>query len=949
MPIPELKKPSSYLQDSPKQIKKKTGGRLKAVITVLIVGFLGLALVGVLAFTILMAWISRDLPKPNTLMTREIPLSTKIYDRTGETLLYEIHGEEKRTLISLEQIPDNIKHATIALEDRAFYEHSGINWKRMLKAVYVDIIERRKAQGASTLTQQLVKNAILTPEKKFTRKFKEILMALQIERTFTKDQILQMYLNEIPYGALTYGIESASQSYFAKPASELTLDEAALLASIPQAPDKYNPYGAGVSGDHRDELVDRQHFTLDSMARDNYISQEQAEEAKKIDTLSKLVPQEVSDIKAPHFVMYVRGLLIEKYGQKTVEQGGLKVTTTLDWDKQQIADEEVKNGVEKYGSAYKYTNSALIALDPKNGQILSMVGSANFFDPEIDGQVNVTTRPRQPGSSFKPIVYTAALIKGYTPETVLWDVITTFKSGSGTYTPHNYGSYHGPLTMRKALQGSLNIPAVKMMYLVGIGRVLDFAEQLGYTTFEDRDRFGLALVLGGGEVKLLEHANAYAAFANQGVQYPITSILKVEDPDGQLLEEWLQPEGNQAVPKDAALWITNILTDNNSRAYIFGINNALTLPGRQVAAKTGTTNNFKDAWTMGYTPNLVAGVWCGNSDGAEMGSGADGSIIAAPVWQKFMRRALEDMPVESFEAPPPIETDKPVLTGKSFKTELEIDTVSGKLATEYTPEEFKEKKEFFEGHNILYYVDKDNPQGPPPANPESDPQFSNWESAVQKWIEKENWHTTSTAPTEYDDVHTPENQPSLSILSPHNNSDQYSRDFQINVTAQAKRPIARIEAFIGQSLIAQSTGYGTLEAHIPNTIPRGYHEIIVKVIDDVGNRAQDSITINLNADLAPLNVYIVSPANGTRINQASFPIQTIIQISDLADVAKIDLKMNQDGKNLLIGSIIGPDELTNQISWNAVPEIGSLTLYPEIKRKDGSTSRGDQITLTIDP
>jgi 1A family penicillin-binding protein len=946
MPIPELK-PPSYLNKERKSHKKDW--KVKAKTIAVVVAILGLItlLMGVLAFTIAMAWISRDLPEPNTLLTRDIAQSTKIYDRTGEILLYEIHGDEKRTLVEISEMPEYLKQATIALEDRDFYNHSGVNYKRIVKALYVDILERRKAQGASTLTQQLVKNAILSPEKRWERKFKEILMALQIERKFTKDQILQMYLNEIPYGALVFGVGSASETYFEKPVGELTLDEAALLAAIPQAPDYYNPYGAGVSGDNREALIRRRNLVLNSMVRDDYITQEQADEAKEIDTLSKLVPQKISGIRAPHFSMYIRSALIEQYGQKVVEGGGLRVITTLDWEMQQIAEEEVKKGVEKYGERYGYENSALLAMDPQNGQILAMVGSADFFNKDIDGQVNVTIRPRQPGSSFKPIVYTAGFIKGYTSETVLWDVFTTFNTEIGPYKPGNYNhQYSGPLTVRQSLQRSLNIPAVKMMYLVGIQRVIDFSEQLGYTTFADRSRFGLSLVLGGGEVKLTEHTNAYAAMANQGIQYPIAGILKVSDSKGETIHEWVQTEGKRVIPEDAALHITNVMADNSVRTFGASV---LTLSDRPVAAKTGTTNNFKDAWTMGYTPNLVAGVWVGNSRGQEMNSGADGSIVAAPVWQAFMKRAGAKLPIVKFKDPPPLNTNKPVLTGKSFKTTVKINKISGKLATEFTPEEFVEERDFYEGHNILWYVDKDDPLGPAPSNPQSDPQFANWEAAVLAWIEKEQWNTTSTAPTELDDLHTPENKPTISILSPQNNSNIYSRDLAINVSAQANRTIARVEAKIEDTVIGQSSGSGNINAHIPNNIPRGYHEVIVTVFDDVGNRNEARVIINLNADLAPIKVSISSPAAGTRISASSFPIPIFIQISDVSDVQKLDLRYEQFGERKIISTILSPDNRVNQINWNTPPEIGTVTLIPTAIRKDGSSIQGDSVTFTIDP
>ncbi len=949
MPIDGLREISTSHESGPKKGKKMPTSRIKAIIVVVLLALLGLGLAGVLALTLVMAWISRDLPNPNNLITREIPQSTKIYDRTGATLLYEIHGDEKRSLVKLEDIPDVMKQATISIEDRQFYEHHGVNWVRVIKAIYIDVIQRRKAQGASTLTQQLVKNAILSNEKSWERKIKEFLLALQLERRFTKDQILQMYLNEIPYGSMTYGIGSASETYFGKSVKDLTLDEAALLAAIPQAPDTYSPYGTGVHGDNRVALVARQKQVLDAMVRDKYITQQQADEAKKIDTLKKILPRKMGEISAPHFVMYVKSQLIDAYGQKKVEQGGLRVITTLDWDKQQIAEEEVIKGVEKNGKAFGFSNAGMVALDPKTGQILSMVGSKDFFDENIDGQVNVTLRPLQPGSSFKPIVYAAGFIKGYTPETTLWDVLTTFKTDVGPYNPKNYSpTYHGPVSVRKALQGSLNIPAVKMLYLVGVGRVLDFAEQLGYTTFGDRTRFGLSLVLGGGEVKLLEHANAFAAFADQGKQYPVSSILKVTDADGKTLEEWQQPEGNQVMPQEIANEVANVLSDNGSRAYIFGSKNYLTLPDRPVAAKTGTTNNYKDAWTMGFTPSLVAGVWVGNSSSTAMSSGADGSVIAAPIWQGFMKRALANAPKEQFPPMPPMTTTKPVLIGKAFEQEVSVDKLTGKLATEFTPPELTENGKFYEAHNILWYVDKDDPLGPAPQHPENDPQYSNWEKGVQDWVAKNQWHTTTTKPTEYDDVHTKDSQPTVTINNPQDNATLYSREVTINVASQAKRMIQRLEVKIDNSLVGTTNASGgDIKIHIPNIVSRGYHDLIVTAIDDVGNRGMAKVTINLLADTTPVKVSIGLPASNSYVSRSNFPIPVTILINDLQSVQKLDVFSIQNNSVQLVGSIISPTGFANQVTWNTLPEIGNIEIYPVAYYADGSSLKGDSIQLTI--
>ncbi|MBI4138696.1 transglycosylase domain-containing protein [Candidatus Uhrbacteria bacterium] len=938
-----------------RRVKNRLASRIphaKSLATTVALAAAGLLLAGSLGLTVVFAWYSRDLPDPNTLLERAVPQSTKIYDRTGETLLYEIHGQEKRTLIPISEVPDVAIWATVAVEDKTFYTHRGINLGRILKAIVIDVLSGRKAQGASTLTQQFVKNAILTNEKRLDRKLKEIILALQIERRYSKDQILQLYFNEIPYGSTLYGIESASQSYFGKRAKDLALDEAALLAALPQAPDFYSPYGTGSRGDNRDKLVQRRNLILDLMVEQKYVTREQADEAKAVDTLKKLLPKKIGEIKAPHFVTYVRSQLIETYGQRQVEQGGLNVITSLDWKLQQIAEEEVRKGVEERGERYGFTNSALVALDPKTGQILSMVGSKDFFDTEHDGQVNVTIRPRQPGSSFKPIVYTAGFLKGYTPEMALWDVNTVFKSDPKDYEPKNYDlKEHGPVSARMALQGSLNIPAVKMLYLVGVGRVLDFAESLGYTTFANRSRFGLSLVLGGGEVMLLEHANAYAAFANQGVQHPITAILKIEDAGGKTLEEWTPGDGAQAVERNAALTITNVLSDNDSRAYIFGAKNFLTLPGRAAAAKTGTTNNYHDAWTLGYTPSLVAGVWVGNNNNAEMKRGADGSVIAAPIWNGFMRRALEDAPAESFPPPQPAATSKPFLLGKAHEQRVPIDKVTGKRATPLTPPELVEERAYYEAHSELWYVDKDDPRGPAPSDPARDPQFRNWEAGVAAWVEKQSWNTTSTPPTEEDDIHTTENQPVVTILSPIASDVWQTRQPLIQASAAAPRLIRRVEARMEGVVIGTALGgSGTISAFLPNSIGVGYHDLTVTAYDDVGNRGSATVTVNLLAEPSSLSAVITSPTSGTKLPAASFPALIQISLSDVSQAKKVDLFLEdaQTGIARILATALTPDSSRLEITWTSAPAAGTYYLFPVVTTQDDLAVPGGKVTMYVE-
>ena len=944
MPIKHLE-PRKFSSQTIPRLRKRLRGpnKIKKIlyygISLLIVGLL----LGSVVIAGALAWYSKDLPDPNTLMSRDVPQSTKIYDRTGETILFEIHGDEQRTLVPLTDIPEDAQWASISVEDKDFYKHHGIYWRGILRAMTLGLIQNQRVQGTSTLTQQFVKNAILTNERSITRKLKELILSIQIERTFTKDQILQLYLNEIPYGSTYYGIESASQGYFGKPAKELTLDEAALLAALPQAPGLYSPYGTGSRGDNRDLLVGRQHLILNLMAEQGYISQESADEAKKIDTLAKLAPKRVGNIRAAHFVEYIRSELTEKYGQRVVEQGGLKVITTLDWGKQQVAEEEVLKDVEDRGDAYGFTNAALISLDPKTGQIIAMVGSKYFFDQENDGQVNVTLRPRQPGSSFKPIVYTAAFLKGYTPDMTLWDVNTVFKTDTGTYAPRNYSlDQNGPISAREALQRSLNTPAVKLMYLVGVPRVLDFAESLGYTTLTDRSRFGLSLALGGGEVTLLEHARAYGTFALEGEQMPLASILRVEDPTGKVLEEWKAPNPKRIFNADAAHTISNVLTGTSVH-----------LTGRPVAAKTGTTNSYHDAWVMGYTPSIVTGVWVGNNSNKAMHRGAAGETVAAPIFKNYMNRILKDTPVESFPASPAITTDKPFLTGKGTESTVRIDTVTGKLATAYTPEQFIKEETFHEAHSELWYIDKDDPLGPAPSRPENDIQFANWESAVLEWAQKNNWNTTSTAPTEYDDVHTKENQPALRILSPNAHDVWASRNETVQVQASASRGVSRIEAKMGSTLIGATHGQETIPVFIPNEIPAGYYEIIVTAYDDVGNQTEDRRIINLTADDASNGngtVTITSPIQGEVLRASDFPKSISSQITNPSSVKQVTfyLRDKTSGVTRLLANFSNLTEATKAFAWNEVPSPGFYELYPVIQIQTGSSFTGARVDITVE-
>ncbi|MFH1253055.1 MAG: transglycosylase domain-containing protein [Candidatus Uhrbacteria bacterium] len=919
-----------------KKIGQKIGFKNLFLIS-LIIGLLGaVGILGVFAF------YSRNLPNPNSLAERSLSQSTKIYDRTGEHLLYEIHGDENRTLVKLaahfcgsegeapELDPNGIPliaiQASIAAEDRGFCSHHGFSLKGILRAAKNNLLGG--VGGGSTITQQLIKQAVLTNEYKLSRKIKELILSIEIERKYTKDEILQMYFNENGYGSTNYGIESASEHYFNKQVNGVTLSEAAILAALPQRPTTLlnNP----------DLLLARRDWILDSMQELGFIDEAQRDAAKAEPINIQNTIAENTGIEAPHFVFYVKQLLEEQLNldSKLIEEGGLKVITTLDFDKQKIAEEEVKNGVEARGERYNFNNAALVAEDPKNGQILAMVGSKDYFDNEIDGQVNVTTSLRQPGSSFKPIVYTAGFIKGYTPNTILWDVKTNFPTDTGDYSPNDYDlNERGPLTVRKALQGSLNIPAVKMLYLVGIENALKFAENLGYTSFADRSRFGLAIVLGGAEVKLTEHVGAFATFANDGVRHDSVAILKVEDPDKNILYEWQEEAGKKILEPNYARIISNVLSDNAARAYVFGESNYLTLGDRPVAAKTGTTNDYNDAWTMGYAPSLAAGVWVGNTNGSDMARGADGSIIAAPIWNAFMKRSLEGQPVEQFTAPEISVTGKAVLDGQMPGQTLTIDKASGKIATEYTPNSYKETKTFADYHEILFYLNKDTPLGEAPTNPADDPMFAPWEAGVQDWIARQVAETgipieQNSAPTEYDDLHVPNNFPSVTIESPSKNQSFDNREINIAVNASAPREVRRVEFYLdGYYLDSDSRAPFEITVTIPNTTERGYHTIKAVAYDDIDNTGSDSVGIKINTDAAAADFSIIDPVNGQTLGRSQEIYSIALSLQNPEDFDFVSVyteKVGGQGKSLL-QIISSPSSPFITLPWT-LPEPGSWVL-----------------------
>ena len=601
------------------RVKRKKYRFLKEILLIIISSF-------VIAIALLISWLATiQLPDFKNFENRNIINSTKIYDRTGKIVLYNIHDNVRRTAVSIDEISPYIQLATISIEDAHFYEHYGFRPTSFIRAALANITSGGYSQGGSTIDQQVVKNALLTREKTISRKLKEIILSIKLDMQLPKKAILGIYLNESPYGGTIYGVEEASLTYFNKKAKDVSITEAAYLAALPQAPTYYSPYGK-----NRSALEKRKNLVLERMYELGHITKEQKNISQK-ETVT--FEKDLSNTgKALHFVMYIREYLESKYGVDMVQNGGLKVITTIDYNLQKSFEDLVKEGALENAKKFKAKNSALVAIDPKTGQILSMVGSRDFFDTEIPGQFNITTAERQPGSSFKPIIYSAALKLGYTPETVLFDTPTQFstlcdaygkplRAGANEsicYMPENYdGIFRGPVTLREALAQSLNIPAVKLLYLAGIPNAISLAQSMGLSTINDPARYGLSLVLGGGEVTLLELTNAYGVFANNGIYHKQQGILEVRDRDESILEKFT-PVEKEVLTENVTTLISSILSDNVARTPTFGAASALNFNDRPVAVKTGTTNNSRDAWTVGYTPTISVGAWMGNNNNKPM-------------------------------------------------------------------------------------------------------------------------------------------------------------------------------------------------------------------------------------------------------------------------------------------------------------------------------------------
>lgn len=818
--------------------------RAKTLSTIAFFGFAFL-LVGLVLTVIVLLAVAKDLPKPDRVVRVE-GFSTKILDRNGE-VLYNIFADQRRTPISISEIPNYLKYATIAVEDKNFYTHKGFDPTGILRAAY-NIFIYHKLQGGSTLTQQLVKNTLLTTQRTLPRKIKEFILAIQIESRYSKDQILQMYLNESPYGGTAWGVEAASEVYFGKKASELNLVESAILAGLPQRPSYYSPFGEDPKA-----YVPRAFHVLRRMREDGYITIEQEKEAD--DQLDKVEFQKPgASFKAPHFVMYVKSLLESRYGQNVVERGGLTVQTTLDLNTQEEVQKIVSEEIGK-SENLGISNGAAVVIDPQNGQILAMIGSKDYNDPDYDGEVNVTTALRQPGSAIKPVTYVTALKNGYTASTMIMDTPVVFPVvNQPDYVPANYdGKFHGPMQIRQALGNSINITAVKMMAIVGINDMLSTAYDMGISSLEPSEenlrRLGLSVTLGGGEVRLLELTNAYSAFANGGLRNDSVSILKVTDQQGKVLEEYKQMDGRRVLAKEQSFIISDILSDNSARMMTFGERNSLVISGRQVAVKTGTTNDRRDNWTVGWTPQVIVGVWVGNNDNSPMKQFASGVAGAAPIWRKAILYALKDKPVTNFEIPENI-------------VKAEVDTVSGYLAhdgfpsrMEYfvkgtepsTDDPIHQKLKLCKGQNKLatitqvasgnydekeYFTFKEN-------DLVSTDGKNRWQEGINEWLSQQaDWRYHP--PAEYCGG---SNDILVRILEPGHEVQVNTNDVRLRAEITSNNEIEKVEFFINDAL------RDTIERPPYERVYRldnGMYRLKAKAIDKGGSQATAEVKIGVN-------------------------------------------------------------------------------------------------------
>ena len=888
---------------------------------------IGILCLGLITFAGGIAILSIGLPDVSKLENLAAAQSTQIFDRDGG-LLYTIHGEENREYVPLDQISTFVPDATVAIEDDTFWEHGGFDLLAIAKAATYEIFGIGSARGGSTITQQYIKNTFLSSERSYLRKGKELILAVRLERAYDKPKILELYLNRIPYGNNAYGIQKAAQVYFNKTAKELTLGESAVLAALPQAPTRYNPYSnnkyshllkqftseelyyRNIKGESdlqtseyargligafvdlgngkkiyiqgRSDLVLKRMFELEKIT---------AEQRKK--ALNEIQELKFNDykerIKHAHFVLYVKELLEQKYGKDVVEQGGLKVYTTIDGKLQAYAEKVVGEKGEAAVKAYGTNNAALLTVNAKTGDILAMVGSRDYYNEEIDGNVNVVLRPRQPGSSFKPIVYAQLFYKGYGPGTVIEDVPTRIGSND---QPSNFdGKWLGQISIRKALGQSRNIPAIKAYFLDGQqDAIIDLAAKMGITTLDKKHDYGYPLSIGAAEIPLAEMVTAYSVFATNGKRPELTPILKVVNSNGDILEEKKTKEFEQVMDPQIAYLINSILSDQSvavgGRMFVSGKINAAktgtsTKENKKDASAKGTTVRPMDGWIIGYTPTIVTGVWIGNTDGSGLGYNADGYNTAAPIFQDVMTKALADMPSEPFPEPEGIKhiqiskasgklpgpnTPASMVTSEVFSsagvpTEVEgqfykvkIDKISGLLATEFTPKDAVQEVTFQNYQPIAnlfnwkqelldYYKRQEEQKG---ANPEGTPAPETNGEDVRP----------GTPPTEYDNVHTADTAkkaPVINIINPVATTSVSQGNLTVNVEIKGENGIQTVEYYLdNDKKYFTSTSPYTGHIVIPTILaPGSTHLIVAKIIDKLGYSSQSAIEIKIGEKTLP--------------------------------------------------------------------------------------------------
>jgi penicillin-binding protein 1C len=810
--------------------------------------FVGAIVLGIVGFFSLFAYYSSQLPKPGEVV-RKSGFSTKIFDRNG-AFLYDLYDEQRRTPVSISQVPEHVKQATIAVEDKDFYKHQGFDVLTLLRIPYNYVFKSGRVVGGSTLTQQLVKIVLLTNERSLPRKFKEFVLSLQIERTFTKDQILEMYLNEVPYGGTAVGIGTASEVYFGKKVSDLTMLEGAILAGLPQRPSAYSPFGGKT--DENGELLwkIRAKGVLRRMKEDGYLT-DLAYDQALIDLDTIKFASGSNAMEAPHFTFYVRDQLEKMYGEDVAATGGFKVTTSLDLELQKAAQKIVYDEIEKVKDV-NITNGSVMVVNPKTGEILTMVGSKDFNSSEIDGQYNVAVDGlRQPGSSIKPVTYLALLRRGYTPSSMLADVPTTFVEDGKQkpYEPKNYdGKFRGPVNLRDSLGSSLNIPAVKALALVGLPEFLNQAYSMGFPTLapspENMKRFGLAVTLGGAEVHLIDTVTAYSAFANGGTKVEPVSILKVEDKNGRVIFEQKNVQGPTVMSAEEAFLINSILSDNNARSIAFGTRSLLNV-SPNVAVKTGTTNDQRDNWAVGWSEEILVGAWVGNNDNSAMKRVASGVSGATPIWRQVIQAALDS---KKYTAP---EWKMPATVEK-----VEVDQVSGYPAHDEFPKRWDyvikgtlpalpdpvhTKLKLCRGENKLATDAKiaagDFDEKEFVVMREDDPVtkdgVNRWQEGINAWV---NGQTDGKfkPPTEFCGE---QNEVYVDIKKPENEKKYDSEDIEIEIKADSGDGIEKIELWIDGNLRETINGHEYKgKVHLSG----GQHELFAKVRSKSGKEKQSN-------------------------------------------------------------------------------------------------------------